>query len=78
MLLFPFRSTFLLRVYTFKLTEVEFIKQSFLISKNKLSKWKLVFPTVKRTRAGTKRCYGIQFRSLFITEELERIGDLEK
>lgn len=56
---------FLLPVYTFKLTEAEFIKQSFLISKNKLWKWKLVFPTVKRARDGTKRCwYSVQ--NLFI------------
>lgn len=37
------------------ITEVKFIKQSFLISKNKLWKWKLVFPTVKRTRAGRSK-----------------------
>lgn len=41
------------------ITEVEFIKQSFLISKTKLWKWKLVFPTVKRELDGVKMCYEI-------------------
>jgi hypothetical protein len=39
---------------------VEFIKQSFLISKNKLWKWKLVFPTVKREHgAGRSKEKGV-------------------
>lgn len=60
---------FLFAVYTFKLTKTEFIKQSFLISKNKLWKLKLVSPTVKRARVKAEQVLRYSVQTRFIMEE---------